>query len=197
MSLVLASSSPYRRALLARLGLPFSVMVPAVDESPRRDETPERLVRRLAQAKAQAVAAGEALVIGSDQVACCHDQVLGKPGDLQRACAQLEQVSGQRVEFLTGLALLNPRSGAVQVDCIRFRVYFRTLSRAQIEGYVAREQPLDCAGSFKSEGLGIALFHRLEGDDPTALVGLPLMRLVEMLAAEGFDVLVPRRLTGV
>ena len=187
--LVLASTSPFRRALLERLGLPFRVDSPEVDEARRPDEPPHALVLRLAEAKARAVAPRHpgALVIGSDQVACIDDRVLGKPGGRPEAIAQLERASGRTVEFLTGLCLFNTASGRSQTLVEPFRVHFRALSRERIEGYLDRERPFDCAGSFKSEGLGIALFERLDGDDPNALIGLPLIRLVALLAAEGVD----------
>jgi MAF protein len=190
-TLVLASTSPFRRELLERLGLPFLTAAPQVDESRRPGESPETLVTRLAEAKARAVAMAfpEALVIGSDQVACVDGEILGKPGGRERALAQLTQAAGKEVVFHTGLCLLNSATGQAQVVREPFRVHFRSLTQAQIAGYVDREQPFNCAGSFKSEGLGIALFERLEGDDPNALVGLPLIRLVAMLEAEGVDVL--------
>ena len=175
-----------------RLGIPFTVCAPDVDESRISGETPDALVRRLADAKARAGAAQRpepALVIGSDQVAVVDDEVLGKPGSVARACAQLERLSGRRVTFLTGLCLYHSGTGRSQIDVVPFAVRFRTLSSAQIESYVAREQPLNCAGSFKSEGLGVALFETMEGSDPSALIGLPLIRLVDMLQAEGMDVL--------
>jgi MAF protein len=185
--LILASTSPFRRALLERLGLPFSVEAPAVDEDRRPDEPPQVLVLRLAEAKAVAVAERhpEAIVIGSDQVACIDDQVLGKPGDRARAIAQLERAAGRTVVFQTGLCVLNAITGRTQTLVEPFRVHFRPLSRRRIEAYVDREQPYDCAGSFKSEGLGIVLFDRLEGDDPSALIGLPLIRLITLLESEG------------
>lgn len=190
-TLILASTSPYRRSLLERLGMEFSVCSPEVDETPRPGETPMGLVRRLSEAKARAGAAqaGPGLVIGSDQVAVVGNEVLGKPGNAERACGQLEHLSGQRVVFLTGLCLFNSVDDRIQLDVVSFRVVFRRLSSTQIEDYVRREQPFNCAGSFKSEGLGIALFERMEGDDPTALIGLPLIRLVEMLEMEGVTVL--------
>lgn len=188
-SIVLASTSPYRRALLERLGLPFTTIAPRVDETRLPGEAPDALVQRLAEAKARAAALGhpDALIIGSDQVACIDDQVLGKPGGRERAIEQLAQAAGRMVTFLTGLCLLDSASGEAQIGMEPFRVHFRTLTSEQVEGYVERERPFDCAGSFKSEGLGIALFERLEGDDPNALVGLPLIRLVSMLAAAGVD----------
>jgi septum formation protein len=187
--LVLASTSPFRRELLQRLGLPFTTVAPEVDETPRPGETPMALVERLAHAKALAGAAlaPGSLVIGSDQVACCDGDILGKPGTRERAIAQLRQAAGRILEFHTGLCLLDGASGAAQTDCIPFRVHFRDLDPARIEAYVDRERPFGCAGSFKSEGLGIALFRRLEGDDPSALIGLPLIRLVAMLEAAGLD----------
>jgi len=192
--LVLASASPFRRALLERLGIPFITAVPNVDETRHSDERAQALVIRLAQAKARAVAIShtETLVIGSDQVACIDAAVLGKPGNRTRAIEQLMRLSGREVVFYTGLCLLNTRTGRLQTHCEPFRVHFRTLSRDRIESYVDRERPFDCAGSFKSEGLGIALFDRLDGDDPNALVGLPLIRLVAMLESEGIDPLAPR-----
>jgi septum formation protein len=188
-SLVLASTSPYRRALLERLGLAFATASPAVDETRRPDEPAQALVLRLAEAKARAVAAAHpgAIIIGSDQVACLDDAVLGKPGDREGAIAQLSRASGRTVLFQTGLCLLDTRSGRAQTLVEPFRVHFRTLTRAQIEAYVDLERPFDCAGGFKSEGLGIALFARLEGEDPNALIGLPLIRLIPWLEDLGLD----------
>ncbi|WP_295406591.1 Maf family protein [uncultured Thiocystis sp.] len=185
--LVLASTSPYRRALLARLGLTFRTASPNVDERRRPDEPPQVLVLRLAEAKARAVASAypEAFIIGSDQVACLDDAVLGKPLGRDAAIAQLERASGRSVLFQTGLCLLDARSGQAQTLVEPFRVHFRPLGRQRIEGYLDREQPYDCAGSFKSEGLGIALFERLEGEDPNALIGLPIIRLIPLLEAAG------------
>jgi MAF protein len=191
MKLILGSTSPYRKTLLQRLGLEFDTAAPDVDETPLPSEPPEQLVRRLAEAKARAVAASAppALVIGSDQVACAGKRILGKPGTRKRAVEQLRALSGRRVTFYTGLCLYNAASDRSQVVCEPYHVRFRALSPAQIERYVERERPLNCAGSFKSEGLGIALFERLEGDDPNALIGLPLIRLIDMLAREGVEVL--------
>ncbi|HYN76355.1 MAG TPA: nucleoside triphosphate pyrophosphatase [Lamprocystis sp. (in: g-proteobacteria)] len=185
--LILASTSPHRRALLERLGLPFKVEAPGVDETSRPGEPPQVLVLRLAEAKAVAVAARhpDALIIGSDQVACIDDQVLGKPGERTRAISQLELASGRTVVFQTGLCLLNAVTGRTQTLVEPYRVHFRRLSRRRIEVYLDREQPYDCAGSFKSEGLGVALFARLEGDDPSTLIGLPLIRLITLLESEG------------
>lgn len=186
-ALILASTSPYRRQLLERLGLPFTSAAPDIDERPRPGESPQVLVLRLAEAKARAIASTHpnALVIGSDQVACIDKDILGKPGDRACAIAQLERASGRTVVFQTGLCLLDTVSGRAQTLVEPFRVHFRHLDRRQIEGYLDREQPFDCAGSFKSEGLGIALFERLEGDDPNTLIGLPLIRLVSLLESAG------------
>jgi septum formation protein len=189
--LILASTSPYRKELLERLGLPFDTVAPWVNEERHPGEAPRDLVLRLAEAKARAVAVEhpEALIIGSDQVAVNNGDILGKPGTHERATAQLKRASGRRVTFLTGLCLLSSATGHCQVDLARFTVYFRTLTDAQIESYLRREQPYSCAGSFTSEGLGIALFERMEGDDPTALIGLPLIRLVQMLEQAGQPIL--------
>lgn len=188
--LILASTSPYRRQLLERLGLNFSAMVPDTDETPRDGEHPAELAARLAEAKARSVAARttHALIIGSDQVAECNGLALGKPGDHERTVAQLRRASGRTVTFHTGLCLLDAASGACQLEVVPFRVDFRSLTAEEIERYVQREQPYDCAGGFKSEGLGIALFERMIGDDPNALIGLPLIRLCRMLAREGIAV---------
>ena len=189
--LVLGSTSPFRKALLEKIGLPFETDAPDVDESRGEDETPAQLVERLAVDKARAVAERhpQALVIGSDQVAVLDDQVLGKPGDHENAVRQLRRASGNAVTFLTGLCLLNAASGRIQAAVEPFEVRFRQLTDGQIENYLRREQPYNCAGSFKSEALGITLFESLRGDDPNALIGLPLIRLVQMLANEGIDVL--------
>jgi MAF protein len=185
--IVLASTSPFRRELLGRLGMPFEVATPDVDESRLAGESPEALVRRLSEAKARDVAEhfADALVVGSDQVAVIDDEVLGKPGTRERAIGQLARAAGRRVSFLTGLSLVDAPSGRAHTACERFDVHFRPLTTEQIARYVDREQPFGCAGSFKSEGYGITLFERLEGDDPSALIGLPLIRLVELLGREG------------
>jgi MAF protein len=189
--LVLASTSTYRSDLLARLRLPFLTAAPQVDETRRPSEPATDLVMRLAEAKARAVAVAhpEALVIGSDQVAVIDDEILGKPGGREQAIQQLTSAAGRIVSFYTGLCLLNSATGQARTICEPFLVHFRQLTLREITGYVDLERPFDCAGSFKSEGLGIALFARLEGDDPNALIGLPLIRLVELLQAEGLDVL--------
>ncbi|MBF0178875.1 MAG: septum formation inhibitor Maf [Magnetococcales bacterium] len=189
-SLVLASTSVYRRALLERLGLPFVARAPDVEEGRLPDETPEAMVRRLAEAKSLAVA-GEfpgAVIIGSDQCAVIDGQVLGKPGDFAAAAAQLRLASGREVLFLTALCVAGPGPDRMQGAVIPFRVAFRALSEERIRNYLERERPFDCAGSFKSEGLGIALFARMSGDDPTALMGLPLIALTGMLEQAGVTV---------
>lgn len=185
--LILASGSRYRAELLSRLHLPFTTALPGVDESARPGEAPAALATRLAREKAQAVAGRrvDGLVIGSDQVADCGGQVLGKPGTAERACAQLRAASGRTVTFWTGLALANAATGRVQEALVRCDVEFRELADDEIARYVALEQPLDCAGSFKSEGLGVVLFRRFVTDDPTSLVGLPLIALCGMLREEG------------
>lgn len=190
-TLVLASTSAYRKELLTRLGLPFTTAAPEVDETPLPDETPPQLVRRLAELKARAVAARYpgALIIGSDQVAVIDGQILGKPGNHERAVAQLRLASGKRLDFFTGLCLFNAASSSLQVEVVSFGVVFRRLSDQQIENYLRREQPYHCAGSFKSEALGVALCERFDGEDPSALIGLPLIRLVRMLEQENVSVI--------
>lgn len=191
MQLILASTSRYRAALLERLGMDFHAVAPDVDETPLAGESPQDLVARLARLKAEAGGrgAGQALVIGSDQVADLDGRVLGKPGTVERAEAQLAALSGREVVFHTGLCLLDTRDGTRQLTVVNTPVRFRTLSEPQIRDYVQREQPLDCAGAFKSEGLGIALFERLGGEDPNALIGLPLIELCTMLERAGLPVL--------
>lgn len=186
-SLLLASSSPYRRELLARLRLPFNCQSPDIDESRRPEEPAAELVQRLAREKAQALAGAHPghLIIGSDQVAVLDGQILGKPHTFERALEQLTAASGNHVTFLTGLALLNSDTGACQVDHVPFTVHMRELDQASIERYLHAEQPFDCAGSFKAEGLGVSLFRSTEGSDATSLIGLPLIRLVDMLIKEG------------
>ncbi len=189
IQLVLGSSSPFRRKLLARLGLNFTTASPHIDETAAPDEKPELLVMRLATLKALAVSLDhpQALIIGSDQIAMLDDVILGKPGNHARAVEQLTMASGKKVTFFTGLCLLNSGTGNCQTFCEPFHVYFRPLDANTIENYLKREQPYNCAGSFKSEGLGIILFEKLEGDDPNSLIGLPLIRLVSMLRNEGID----------
>ena len=190
LPLVLASSSPYRRELLARLRLPFTWSAPQIDESRHGDEDADTLVRRLSLEKAQTLrdAYPQHLIIGSDQVAVLGSQILGKPHTLERARGQLVAASGNSVTFLTGLTLINSATGLQQTDCVPFTVHFRSLSDAQIMRYLSAEQPFDCAGSFKAEGLGISLFRSTEGSDSNSLIGLPLIRLVDMLQANGIEI---------
>ena len=187
--LILASTSPYRRELLSRLGLPFEVANPQTDETPLPNETPEALSLRLSEAKARAVAAlyPDALIIGSDQVAYCGNDTYGKPGTRENASKQLKSMRGKEVIFHTGLCLLNAATGRAQVGGIPTAVRFRNLGDAEIERYLDRENALNCAGSAKSEGLGIALMEYMQGDDPNALIGLPLIALCRMLRAEGVE----------
>ena len=187
MKLVLASTSAYRRELLQRFDLPFDVARPDIDETPLPGETPQATAERLAVEKARAVAGQfeDALIIGSDQVAHMGDTRFGKPGTVERAIAQLQSMSGRTVVFHTALAVLNTRSGRVQLDAVPTEVRFRRLTDDEIVRYVNKERPLDCAGSAKSEGLGITLLDALAGDDPNALVGLPLIALARMLRNEG------------
>jgi septum formation protein len=189
--LILGSTSVYRRELLSRLRLPFTVERPEVDETPHPQEKPADLALRLALAKAQAVAARHptAVVIGSDQVADLHGEPLGKPGDHARAVIQLQRMRGQTVVFQTAVAVVCQATGFSQVALAPVRVVFRSLSDEAIEQYLRAETPYDCAGSAKSEGLGIALLERIDNDDPTALVGLPLIRTCELLRAAGCELL--------
>jgi septum formation protein len=200
-TLVLGSSSAYRKELLARLRLPFATRSPDVDETPQLDETPLLLAQRLALAKAQAVALGceaegmDAIVIGSDQVADLNGQCLGKPGSHANAVAQLRAMSGQTVRFHTAVAVLRPHTGFQATFLNTVSVGFRTLDAATIEAYLQLEQPYDCAGSAKAEGLGIALLERIDSNDPTALIGLPLIELTEALRQAGLDPLASQSLT--
>lgn len=190
-SIILASSSPYRRQVLAKLGLDFCCEAPDIDEAPSAGEDAASLVKRLAKQKALALADNypESLIIGSDQVATLDHQILGKPHTHSRAKAQLLAANGRTLTFMTGICLYNTTTKHSQDSCETYSVSFRMLSEAQIDNYLLREKPYDCAGSFKSEGLGISLFDRLEGDDPNTLVGLPLIALIRMLNKEGVDVL--------
>ena len=192
--LILASTSRYRRELLERLGLPFDVAAPGVDESAVPGEIPSAMAQRLALAKAQAVAAGEpdAVVIGSDQVADLEGRAIGKPHTHERAVAQLREMSGRRVVFQTAVAVVRSDSRFARTLLAPVAVTFRTLGEAEIEHYLRIEQPYDCAGSAKSEGLGIALLASIESDDPTALIGLPLIRTCLLLREAGLDPLVSR-----
>jgi septum formation protein len=189
--LVLASTSPYRRDLLTRLGLPFEVANPETDETPLAGETPSATALRLSEAKARAVAGAyrDALIIGSDQVAEMGGRVFGKPGNHRRAVEQLRQLSGQTVNFFTGLCVFNTRTGKAELRGVPTLVGFRHLSDGEIESYLRREPAYNCAGSAKSEGLGIALLERIHGDDPNALVGLPLIALCELLRQQGMQIL--------
>ena len=187
--LILASSSRYRRELLARLGIDFDSASPDVDESPLPSESPAALVLRLAELKARKVGDGEpgAVVIGSDQVAVHEGKVLGKPGTVANAERQLARLSGQRVDFLTGVVLLNTTTGRLQTHTDRTATTFRRLPEAEIRRYVELDQPLDCAGAIKSESRGVMLFERVETEDPTAAIGLPLIRLAALLRNEGIN----------
>ena len=189
--LILGSTSTYRRALLERLRIPFSVQSPEVDETPLAGETPADLACRLALAKAQAVATRfpDCVVIGSDQVADLDGVALGKPGNFERALVQLQQMSGKTVIFQTAMAVVCRQSGFCEQALAPVKVTFRTLSEEEIVNYLRIEEPYDCAGSAKSEGLGIALLESIESDDPTALVGLPLIRTSRMLRAAGIPLL--------
>ena len=189
--LILGSTSPYRRELLTRLRVPFDVVAPEVDETPLPTEAPALLAVRLALAKAQAVAElhPSAVVIGSDQVADLDGEPLGKPGDHARATIQLQRMRGKTVVFQTAVAVVCRETGFVQHDLAPVRVVFRHLTDSEIESYLRLEQPYDCAGSAKSEGLGIALLDSIDSDDPTALIGLPLIRTARMLRGAGIDLL--------
>ncbi len=190
MNIVLASTSRYRRELLGRLRIPFSVADPRVDETALPGEAPEATAVRLACAKALAVANGQAdaQIIGCDQVAVAGGMILGKPGNHENAVRQLRELSGREATFYTALCLHDTGTGRTSTRVVPYRVKFRTLDEAAIERYLAREQPYDCAGSAKSEGLGIALIERMEGEDPNALIGLPLIALVDLLAEHGVQV---------
>lgn len=189
--LILASSSPYRRQLLDRLGLQYEAISPDIDESHLAGESPVELVQRLALGKAKAIADKhpDALIIGSDQVAVVDNQILTKPGNHEAAVQQLQKAAGKAVIFHTGLCLLDSHNNKHLCKDVIFTVYFRHLSTQQIENYLHREQPYDCAGSFKSEGLGISLFEKMQGDDPNSLIGLPMIQLIHMLEMFGIDVL--------
>ncbi|WP_261815639.1 Maf family protein [Vibrio gallicus] len=190
-SLILASTSPFRAEILKKLPLPFSCVKPNFDETPLQGESPQVLVTRLASGKAQSCSlpAGDHLIIGSDQVCVVDDQILGKPHTREKAIQQLSAQSGKSITFYTGLALFDTATGECKTCVDTFVVHFRTLTKQQIEAYVDIEKPLNCAGSFKSEGLGIALFSALEGKDPNTLIGLPLIDLIAMLEDTGVEVL--------
>ncbi len=189
-NIILASSSPYRKELLSRLHLPFSCISPDIDESVLSNESATNYVKRLAASKAQVISKKNPndIIIGSDQCAFLEGEILGKPGNHENALKQLKNACGKEVIFYTGLSVQHAASSFHQVDCVEFRVGFRKLSDTQLENYLLTEEPYQCAGSFKSEGYGISLFNNLSGDDPTALVGLPLIRLTTMLEEAGVHV---------
>ena len=189
--LVLASTSPFRRDLLSRLGIPFTTANPQVDESSLPGESPEDLALRLSEAKARSIAPlyPEALIIGSDQVAILEGQIFGKPGTHDKAVQQLQTMRGKTVNFFTGLCLFDAKAGKARVRGVSTLVTFRHLNDTEIENYLRKEQPYNCAGSAKSEGLGIAIIHRMQGDDPNALIGLPLILLCDLLAEAGVSIL--------
>lgn len=189
--LILGSSSVFRKALLEKLGLEFECDSPDIDETPLKNEHPRDMVARLALAKAQAIAKRQpqALIIASDQCATLDNKIIGKPGEHAAAVQQLQDASGRSVTFYTSLCLYNSQNDEYELCVEPFHVHFRELNDSQIENYLQREQPYNCAGSFKSEGLGISLFDRLEGDDPNTLIGLPLIKLIRMLGKQGIDVI--------
>jgi MAF protein len=189
-TLVLASTSPFRKALLDKLGVHFETCSPDIDETRTAGESAEALVMRLAESKARAGAKAypNALVIGSDQVAVCEGEILGKPGSHEKAREQLARLSGKQVIFYTGLCLYDTAGGSARVDMVPYQVAFRALNEAQIERYLKADQPYNCAGSFKSEDLGISLFESMQGEDPNALIGLPLIRLVSWLNDAGIEI---------
>lgn len=191
MQIILGSTSRYRKQLLQRLGIEFATAAPGIDETKLDEESPQALVARLSEKKAKAVAENftDSLIIGSDQVAVLNNEILGKPGNHEKAVQQLLRLSGNTVTFFTGLCLYNTDTSAIQTDVIPFTVVFKKLTPKQIENYLEKEKPYDCAGSFKSEGLGVALFERMEGDDPSALIGLPLIRLCKMFEQENVDII--------
>jgi len=191
IQIVLASSSPFRKELLQRLHLKFETNSPDIDENAIKGESPSTLVERLARSKALAVAENypNAIIIGSDQVAVCNNRVLGKPGNLENATEQLEFVSGKLVTYFTGLCVFNAANNELQYDHVKFYVEFRQLTEKMIANYLEKEPAFNCAGSFKSEALGIALTHSMSGKDPTSLIGLPLIRLIEMLEKAGIEII--------
>jgi len=189
--LILASSSPFRQSLLQKFNLPFESFSPDIDESPQANETPEQLVKRLSELKARAARNhfDQGLAIGSDQVAVFNNQILGKPHNKQNAIKQLSLFSANTVTFLTGLCVYDIAEDKIKTVIEPFEVVFKALTHEQIEAYCDAEQPYNCAGSFKSEGLGICLFEKLNGDDPNSLIGLPLIKLSQLLTEFGIDVL--------
>jgi len=191
MKLVLGSTSPFRKTLLERLHIDFVCDSPDIDETPLENEPVKEMVIRLAIAKAQAISARhpDSLIIGSDQSAVLNGEKLSKPGNFENAFKQLTRASGQKIIFQTGLCLLNSATGNIQSTCVPYTVVFKTLTPTMIENYLRKEEPYNCAGSFKSEALGIALFERFEGSDPNSLIGLPLIELVNFLDNEGLSIL--------
>ena len=189
--IILASSSPFRKELLSRLQVEFDTSSPDIDESQLPGETPSELVQRLARSKASIIAekALDCIVIGSDQVAVCEDKILGKPGTFEKAVEQLKFLSGKRVCFHTGLSVISTHDAKMQTDEVKFYVGFRELSDSMIKNYLKKEPAFNCAGSFKSEGLGVTLTTRMQGSDPTSLIGLPLIRLTEMLEEAGVEII--------
>ena len=189
--LVLASTSIYRQQLLSRLGLAFVTAAPDIEELAQEGEASEDLAKRLAEAKASALADKftDHLIIGSDQVASCEGEILGKPGDFGSACQQLQRQSGRTVDFFTAVAVLNSKTGRCLAACDFTQVQFRDLSDIVIKSYLRIEQPFDCAGSFKSEGLGICLFEKVHSEDPSGLIGLPLIKTISLLQQHGFTIL--------
>ncbi|MCW8864476.1 MAG: Maf-like protein [Colwellia sp.] len=194
-TLVLGSTSPFRKSILAKLNLPFTCAKPNIDETALEDETPQALVERLAIEKAKAVAGeySKALIIGSDQVAVCDSEILGKPHNFENGVKQLTKFSNKAVTFYTGLCVYDSEHNKALSLVEPFVVHFNALSQAEIENYLKAEQPYNCAGSFKSEGLGICLFKKLEGDDPNTLIGLPLIKLVALLKQHGVDTLAQQK----
>ena len=191
MKLILASTSPFRKAILDKLGIDFDTASPETDETELANETPQQLVERLSIEKAKAIAdkVDDALVIGSDQVSVINGEIIGKPHTHENAVKQLQNASGKTVTFYTGLCLYNSSTQQYQSEVVPFNVVFRDLTDQQIENYLRKEEPYNCAGSFKSEALGIVLFEKLEGEDPNTLMGLPLIRLIKMLDKEQFTIL--------
>jgi len=191
MKLILASTSPFRKEILEKLGIDFDTASPETDETALTNESPQQLVERLSIVKAKAIAdkVNNALVIGSDQISVINGEIIGKPHTHENAVKQLQAASGKTVTFYTGLCLYNSTTQQYQSEVVPFNVVFRHLDDQLIENYLRKEEPYNCAGSFKSEALGIVLFEKLEGDDPNTLMGLPLIRLVKMLEKENFPVL--------
>ncbi|PHM45957.1 Maf-like protein [Xenorhabdus mauleonii] len=189
LPIVLSSTSVYRRLLLEKLGLSFACASPDIEENPQENENPEQLVMRLSHAKATALQCDypNHLIIGSDQVCVLDNKITGKPHNFENAFNQLQKASGKCVTFYTGVTLFNSKTGNADTRCERFHVYFRQITEAEIISYLNKEKPFNCAGSFKSEGLGITLFEKLDGRDPNTLIGLPLITLTEMLIRQGVN----------